>query len=436
MTTAVQLDVSASGSPQYRPYSGARNTVWTSLTTVYEFLNDAIDGMGYKKSTDQGATWGPLVKLAFGEIEYDIYYEQWTDTGFSQYVHFIAQHDSGTRGFYYNRLDLSSDTILNGSTGTLIESILVSPNNTPMTIFVSRSGAVHLVGQSGPFGVAFHLISTDHGVTWNSFGTFGQTIYDAAIGMPDGQSADPADVCVIWWQNSTHTYRLSNWDDSAGTWSTAQFAAGVIPIGAFPAVYRNIAAAYSRTTGHIAFVGYTTTASPNTLHAYDIYGSTVTAKTDVLTAVANAEVCAIAYTITGNIRAAYVRNNDVYWKESTDVMATWGAEIAYSTAPSMSFVRIDLEPSPSQPIFAPVYWSNLAGTVPPTYTSAVWIEVPVIILGPLVVPERMNVVLNTTQLVVVPERMNVAVPVHPQAFKCALQELNVVTKTRLMRITT
>jgi len=384
MTTPVIVDTnSTSAVPWYRTYSG-RLQVWYDASTLFEVFNGspAITPFGwvYRKSTDAGATWGNRVALITGDILADVFYERWDNTSNSPYLHVVTHYDGslgGLRGIYYNRLDLSSETLLYGATGTQLVILSPQPDGSPDTITGALSGDIHILAQENAFPLPspIHRVSSDHGGSWITKTGIGQGVRDQGLALPDGASADPADICEVWISNGASTLYLSNYDASLDTWSTQAIATGW-QTSSEDRIYRNIAAAYDRATGHIAFVGFPVVTSPNTLYAFDIYGSTVTPRLNVLTAVANANVCAVTITSSGRVRASYVRDGSAYWKESSDFMVTWGAEQAYSTLQPMTLVRLDSDPSPAVALFEPAYWTDITGNVPTGFGSHIYVEVP------------------------------------------------------------
>lgn len=395
MTLPVKVeDNTASSSAWYRGYSGSRLQIMYDANTYYQLdfsPNEPQSGLSYRKTTDQGATWADRVFSLRADMDFDAYYERWTNTGNSPYVHMIGHNDSsgvanGGRGLWYQRLDLSTDTLLENDVpnkrGYNLAVFSAWPNPGPVTLWVSRAGNVHIV--AGIANNSIHLKSTDHGVTWTSKTALTFEMNDHAIGMPDGVAADPADGLVFWIDSSAQTLNVSAYDDSMDSWSTTLIA-NSYGNSAYDSVdvRRNISAAYKRANGAVLLTAWPGVSNPHTLSAWSVSGTTATAMSAVVSNVYG-NTCAATITSTGNYRVAYSRDPEgtdedsarVYYKESTD-FSTWGTETAYSTlGTDLQIVHIDSDPSPNVARYIPAYWTDLVGRAPVGLEADIWVEYP------------------------------------------------------------
>lgn len=364
MTTPVDVYTETS-SLAWRSRVTGRLQVWYSSTVIYEFFIDSSFRLVYSKSTDTGATWGAnVVLIAQGTIiDVDIYYARWHNTSNDPVVHAVAHNDSGTRGLYYNNIDLSSDTKQTAD-GTKIADGAAEPNGGPTAVGMARNGNVMLTFGAlsvSPFRACY--LSTDGGTSFSSVDHFDQSLRDNIVIWPDGNSADTADMVAIYTDSDTNTLKAIQWDNSAAVWTgeviiDADIGSAPHPIGAF------LGSAYKRSTGTIMVALSEGNGSGLTsINTWTVLGLTATAKTDVITSTAAVYGNALVVTANGNVYCFYARDPDglsasnmkVYYKVSTDNMATWGSETAYSTSDPHVIEQIHADPAPNVNTLLPAY---------------------------------------------------------------------------------
>ncbi len=353
------------------PNKHGRMQVWLDAVTAFEFY-PTVAGVFYKKSVDAGETWGAAVSvLTTTPVNVDIYYERWGALSASPIVHVLAHGDIDPRGLYYNHVNLATEA---QGTSQLLASVSPDPSSGPLSVCVARNGDIHAY-LHGAFAGNHHYISSDGGVSFSSAATLvglGQS--DNLVLVPDFESADTADLAAILYDWSATDLLRHQWDDSAGAWTTST----TIDASVAQSFTQNTCVAVNRTTGHIKVLAFTAGSSPETLKSYDVYGTTVTARTNVLTSVADASICAISINLQGHVYAFYSRADHVYYKVSTDDMVTWGAEQQYSTVPSSSsgdtVTSIHAEPTLSVDVVLPAYlWSD----------RRLWVETPAVSVEPV-----------------------------------------------------
>lgn len=346
-----------------------RSQIWLDATTVYQFYPTL--GLYYQKSVDAGATWGTAVEiLPSTPVNVDIYYERWGSLSAPPIVHVVSHDDTGTRGLFYNHLNLATEV---QGTPIQIVSFSADPSGGVLSVCVARNGDVHAYLYGAVAG-NYHYISSDGGASFSSSGStlaVGQA--DNLVLVPDFQSADTADLVAILYDYSATDLLRFQWDDSAGAWSSST----TIDASVAQNLTQNTCVAVNRTTGHIKVLAFTAGSSPETLKSYDVYGATVTARTNVLTSIANASICAIAINLIGHVYAFYSRAESVYYKVSTDDMVTWGVETAYSSVAASSsgetVTNILIEPTLSVELVMAAYlWSD----------EKLWVEAPAVPVDP------------------------------------------------------
>lgn len=342
--------------------------IWYDSSTIYQFFctNDPVlaqTGAFYVKSTDSGATWGSRVEIfpaVAGFIDIDVYYARWHDTANDPVAHIAIHDDTGTdRGYWYNSLNLATE-VLSSATGTRISPQGAGPDSGPLSLGMSASENVHVIGRNGTFGGAEHLISTDGGTTFAASGDndFGQQVADVIQAWPDASSADADDLLAFWIDEDLDILKVSQWDDSVTTWLTATSISTSIDRSL---THGNFSTAYRRSDGHVFVIAFVDDTSPNTLKCWDVNGTaSVTARTDVLTNVADTNACALQVDTDGHLYAFYGRGSGssarVYYKISTDSGATWGSETLYSSQDE-EITAIFADPSPNVAKTLPTYFS-------------------------------------------------------------------------------
>lgn len=112
----VIIDSTTSTAVNANNFSGAQ-TVFIDNDTGYTFYKDSNSQCVYSKTLNAGTSWGTPVTVDSQTdcLKIVVWYDRWTpgdDTGNN--IH-IATMDSSDDQIFYNRLDVSSDTLLMGS---------------------------------------------------------------------------------------------------------------------------------------------------------------------------------------------------------------------------------------------------------------------------------------------------------------------------------
>lgn len=339
--TAVLIDTGCDPDVRYVP---SRSVVQIDATTIYVFFKGTSTAVGYRKSVDGGLNWGAFVPM-FGtdstEQWWDIYYDRWRGSS-NGIIHVAMHRDQGTRGMYYNALDTADDS-LHTADGTLVFAMGAGPSRREHSLAVSRSGRIYIQGRAtlGTGEDGLHAVSTNGGAAWTTTLTDSiEADEDRLVGWADYSSADNDDYLVLYWDDSASEITVKQYDASAGTWSESSAITGMTLSESFGSGHSQWGSALDTADGHIKLVAFDDTATTGvTLGAWNINGSTITAKTDVL-ASGDYQMCAtVSVSPEGSIIAWYGRDSagasqsamEVYYKESSDDMVTWGVETAYGT---------------------------------------------------------------------------------------------------------
>lgn len=385
MTTAVQIGT-VLGYPAWQfQRSHTRNLVWTGTNTAYAFFKDrGLGNLAYAKTTDGGATWSAPVQVLPGSNQtFDIYFSKWTSTGNSATIHVVSHDDQGYH-LFYNRLDTSTDTLAYaGATGQIITSFGAFPTSGAVSISLARNNDLLVTFWAGSY------YSTDNGASWTAIATqFGQAHRDQITLWPDYSSGDTADQIAIWVDFTAAALKCVQWDKSGLVWgSPVTIATGVSTNGGDVGGYLDCTSALKRSTGHIfvAIWQYASSAANNLL-TWDVYGTgSVTQKTNVVSNTTYAQACGIAIQPGGDVYCYYARDPNglafessmqVYYRISTDSMATWGAEVAWSTAPPNTIKVCVVDPAPvlAATKISSAYQFGYEDS-PSSYTWILWFEV-------------------------------------------------------------
>lgn len=362
-----------------------RCMVYTSATTGYLFVyNSATTRLVYKKTTDGGATWGAAVSVSGTTVPvaFDIYYRGWDGTTTDSKIYIVyASNASGIVAF--NTLDTSTDTV--GSPVT-IGTVTVSTTVGSLGIVVSRSaGTIIVFSEHNVNTTATQWKSTDGGANWNpTTGNMAElqgaaaSNTDQAWAFPDRSTADPDDVCCIYFDDSANELSIKQYDMSGDSVAETSISlvASMTMMSAGVESQRCFAAAMLLTGHLIVALKNNITAAGDDLLCFDVSGATVTAKTDVLTNTQYASTPALSVHANGNVYCFYTRDSggasisavEVYYKISTDGGASWGSEQTYQTADDVNIdmLNVDLGGRVRSFLIAPAWYKFDAGN--PTFS--------------------------------------------------------------------
>jgi len=322
--------------------------VWTSTTTAYVFYADkgSAEGMYYVKTTDSGENWGtPVLIITNANLddafELAVWYDRWTPDDTGTIIHcafFYGRSNSANSSADYRSLDTSDDSLGTQvgmfSIGSVLGSRLLG-------ITKAKDGSLYTFGGVGSGTDTFRK-STDSGATWGSDLTDPFVINSTSTAfmmVPAPWSADDADIAVIYITTTDDTWRLAEYDDSAGTWSetdlfTLSGGSGDGEHLGGPSV------TIRHSDQHViaALVDFRSSATTD-LRVFDINGSgggDITELTQVISDTADIAGVTILAAPNDDLYVAYMKpitvptDMPVFYKRSTDGGTTWGSETVYS----------------------------------------------------------------------------------------------------------
>jgi hypothetical protein len=317
---------------------------WTDADTGYAFMIDGSAAtFGYRKTTDGGQTWGSLVTIGndAGQnalYRFHVWFERNTPGDTGTKIH-CAWQEWGDDSLRYRSLDTATDTL--GTERTVASGLSYNPSTaswaaTHVAITKARGGNLYIAFASS--GNGFYR-STDGGTTWTSRSDHIEIVSDLSYLLP-ANTSDTQDICAIYVDTSANAISIKMYDDSANTWTETAIATQADNILA-----NNFAATVRHSDGHVLLAFWNAyDATTADLQTYDITvnsiaSPTVTATANVLTNSAeSAQCCIFIDQATNDVYVGYLRTGtstwtvavNVYYKKSTDDMATWGSEVAYS----------------------------------------------------------------------------------------------------------
>lgn len=319
-----------------------RRLIQKDVNTFYVFYKSSTTGLLFSKSTDALATWASAeVNAQTGIINQDVYYRRWNDRTLDDVIETFWDSDAATRGLYHCPLDLSDDSL---GTTTQIQSAGAHPFVRNFSGAVAESERLYCAGGGHLSGIdPTTEYSDDDGATWtpSSGDEFPETNSSDILQIwPDFSSADPHDVSAIFLDASANALSVKQLDASLATITETAIASITYAISD-----TNLTSSFA-SNGHIRVAAVDTDASPASIKTWDVYGATVTAKTDVVTTTANIQNVALQVIDAGDMTVCwYVRGTGIYYKVSIDQMVSWGPETLLHD-PATTVVGLLADPRP------------------------------------------------------------------------------------------
>lgn len=328
----VSID-STGGSATSRGY---RSFVWISAFVGYYFFVDADGAFKYRKTGDGGLTWGILVTIASPttHVAFDVWYDQWTPGNTGTLIH-CWYFDTTNSDVFYRSLDTASDTLgtqtvaFNGASATAVASSNVSGAR-------MRGGNLYVAWNIDGGTEVGTARSIDVGANWVSRNSIMEAGTDFALLFPGGES-DNQDAWAIYWDVSANAITLKTFDDSANSVSESSSINAMNLALADGTSQFPFSGSIRASDNHLIYV---VTNAPdnaaNDLLVFDINGaSSIVAKTDIVTNIANVGYPTIQIDNSGVIRVVYNGKRDgtqtlgtnsmIYYVTSNDGGTTWSS---------------------------------------------------------------------------------------------------------------
>lgn len=335
------IDSAPSAAATSHIQSGAQ-TVFVSDQTGYKFYIDAPGYCVYRKTTDGGATWSSTttVDAQTDCVAISVWYDRWTPGSASSSIH-IATLDTSSDIVWYNRLDTSGDTLLLGDTpvNAAVNSSqtgTITAGQNQVSITRGTNGTLYIASIDATDSYVVRCTVTCNTTTnWTEAGTnpFGRTNnYTILAPLLGGNIlAIHRDVVLEDMGSKVYDAGTNTWDTGTTTFDLNALDNTTYDVG--------MAMTVSSTTGTI----YLAYAASNTTPGFDDLirtarysgGSWTTGKEVVrytekgITNVAIAldqsnDDIYVAYT--ARTLPTVATSSNVYWKKSTDNMASWSYE--------------------------------------------------------------------------------------------------------------
>lgn len=326
-----------------------RHQVVTGNGTAYLFYpyHGPNPTPAWSKTTDGGSTWSAQVVVPGGVTGniMDVYYARWSDSSLPNEV-LVAWGKKDA--VYFAVFNLTSETWTTSATVAVAMNATTDALVCSVSACISRSGDYWVTGHGLGNTTSVTARSTNLGSSWSNnaaAGRFPEGWRDEIMMWPDFSSADDDDILAIFCDNSAAQYSVKQLDVSAVS-ITETAIASAKPIGdggTNPVPWS--ATLNSSGVVYLALMDTWNTAlsTTTTINTYTINGATVTAKTAVI-ADDYTEAPYLSIDANGIVRCFYARDpegtfresQNLYYKTSSDNMATWGSETQISNLNSAS----------------------------------------------------------------------------------------------------
>lgn len=351
------------------------STVFISDQVGYKFYRHGTapssGTCGYSKTTNGGTSWGSYVVIDTKAdcISVSVWYDRWTPGDSGDFIH-ISTIDTTSDELFYNRLNTTNDTLLlatSVSAALGLAGTFVSGTN-ENSITKTTDGKIYMVvDDANGTQLRSCSASCNLSASWTTPGTPPQGNADSySILVP--LSAGNA---MLINRSTTNVLRSSVWNGTA--WSVFTTVDG--------AAVQNttydggIAATLDIDSGDI-YLAYVADNNDFVTADHDIRtrvysGGAWSSKTNVLTNVAGRGLLQVAlarnqnnghiyvtYTARSTIGTATTGN--VYWKQSTDGMTTWGTEQGPMDTTSADMYGVDVNIMAEERLF--VSWYDVTAT--------------------------------------------------------------------------
>ena len=357
--------------PQYTNRTGV---VWTDKDIGYLFFSGSAGAsLLYRKTTDGGATWSSAISLgATFLVHLDIWFDRWTPGDAGTKIH-IWWLENTTDDLHYRSLDTSDDSL---GTSRIIHLGTTFGEGTRDKKMVSGTKAVggnlYVQFWGDQNGERGFYRSEDSGANWfgRTDGADGDEV-DEVICLPNADSSDDQDICIVYWDRSTNALSIKKYDDSLNTWSTTGIAAGIQD----STVLLQMSAMVRHSDGFIIGTIWSKVDDVTAdllIFEISLAIPAIGFQTNVVTNSDDCVCCSILINQNNNdLYVAYLGNEDgsqeyqatltAFYKKSTDGGVTWGSQTAYQegVADDMRYISAGCStPGIGEGRFEPVFYND------------------------------------------------------------------------------
>lgn len=317
-----------------------RWSVATDADTFYDFflISGAEPFFHYKKSTDGVASWGTgvAVRGTQSNLGFGIWYDKWTPGITTTKIRICYAVDDAIR---YKSLQTSTDTL---SSEVTLDTVLQFTNwalveDGHLEICLAKNGDLHAFYQQDHDTQNGHFKSTaaSDGASWTSRAAIHQGDYNDLFMLLPANTADDADICVLWWDESASEVKVFIHDDSADSNSAAVSVGTSLNFDLTSPQYWQWSAQVRHSDGHIILAVRNEIGSTGDIRVFDITPSATPSVTELTTVLSNTAGAGVDVFIDQNTDDIYIAwlqgtlaaTTDVYYAISTDNGSTWGTAV-------------------------------------------------------------------------------------------------------------
>ncbi len=334
-----ETTIDASVAAPQEQYAAGASVVFINDTTGYAFYFDVGPALSYKKTNDQGSSWGSPVTLTSQTDAYTfaIWYDRYTPNDNGTLIH-IVFGETGTDSFFYLYLNTTGDTLRSEVDATGDIGRLREQAQNPY-IVKSSAGNLFFSGRDDQAGTGDIWKSTNNGSNWNTTGasSFNTDFNDEFVLMPMTNS----DVMAIQADDSAADLLYRIYNETNDTWMSPSTINLSFEVSTTASIESSWGATLDKQNGYIYLVGNNNPAIlGGAIISYFYTGTTWIQKADVNSTIGTSgRGSKVSFdSNNGAVYATYTRapsgtltSSNVYYVSSTNNMSSWSAETQLST---------------------------------------------------------------------------------------------------------
>lgn len=310
--------------------------VETDAGVLYQVYMDSANDVMFSKSSDGGKNWAAPVTVFTGTAQHlTVWFDKWS--GLAGGLIHCAYSETGGGDVLYRSINTASADAL-GTQTTVFAGASIGGNTPGISITRTLGGNILCCGTIDDGTENFARRSTDVGATWGDIAAVMEAAAGDQIIMAPGFAADNQDAMCFFWDASEDEVSVKFYDDSGNSWSEVSLGTGMVELASTTS-YPNWSVAVDLTNTYVIMAAWSATDLANAdLRIWTVNESAQTEKTNVvLNSTDDQGLCAVSLdTTNGDVYVMYCGTSggtetwntalNVYYKVSTDDMATWGSE--------------------------------------------------------------------------------------------------------------